>query len=141
MRTIRAVVATLFCALPARAADLPAAPPVIERQLAAYQAKNLDAFVACYAPDVELYEFPDKLLAKGAAALRERYQARFADPILRAEIIGRVTIGDKVIDREQIVRTFPEGPGTWEVVVIYELRGALIAKVWFIFGAKVLDKK
>lgn len=114
---------------------------VVERQLAAYNAKDLDAFMAFYAPDAELIELPDKPLAKSAAAMRERYRQRFADPILHCTIANRIVIGNKVIDHERIRRTWPEGPGTWEAVAIYEVRGALVQRVWFIFGEKAVDSR
>ena len=115
------------------------AEAIVDRQLAAYNAKDLEAFLACYAPTAELFELPGQSLASGTAALRERYQQRFADPLLHATIANRIVIGDKVIDHEQIRRTWPEGPGTWEVVAIYEVEAGLIARTWFILGAKQLD--
>jgi hypothetical protein len=139
MRTT-ALATTLTLVLPVTAANLPKAPAAIERQLAAYNAHDLDAFMACYTDDVELYEFPDKPIAKGTAAMRERYKARFADTLLKAEVQSRIVVGERVIDREHIVRTWPEGPGTWEVVAIYELKNDRIGKVYFIFGAKTLDR-
>jgi len=132
--------ATLAFALPLATANVPKPPAAVERQLAAYNAHDLEAFMACYTDDVELYEFPDKPIAKGAAAMRERYKARFADPILRAEVQNRIVMGERVIDLEHVVRTWPEGSGTWELVAIYELRGERIGKVYFIFGAKTLDR-
>lgn len=126
---------------PAGAADKAPTPPVplIDRQITAYNAHDLEAFVATYSPDIELFEFPDKSLAKGMAALRERYKQRFADPILHATIADRMVLGNKVIDHELIRRTWPEGPGSWEAVVIYEMDKDLIAKCWFILGEKKLD--
>jgi hypothetical protein len=114
---------------------------VVDRQLAAYNAKNLEAFLACYAPTAELFELPDKPLAKGTAALRERYAQRFADPILHATLANRIVMGNKVIDHEQIRRTWPEGPGNWEAVAIYEVEGGLIVRTWFILGEKKIDAK
>ena len=52
-----------------------------------------------------------------------------------------MVIGDKVIDRERIVRTFPEGTGTWDVVAINEVKNGLVTRIWFIFGEKRLDKE
>src|SRR5215472_3874877 len=135
-----ALATTLALALPVNAAELPKAPAAVERQHAAYNAHDLEAFLACYTDDVELYEFPEKLIAKGAAAMRERYKARFADAILKLEVQGRIVMGERVIDREHIVRTWPEGPGAWEVVAIYELKGDRIGKLYLIFGAKTLDR-
>ena len=113
--------------------------PIVDKQLAAYNAKNLEAFLACFAPTAELFEMPDKSLAKGTAALRERYGKRFADPILHATIANRIVVGNKVIDHEQIRITWPEGPGSWEAAAIYEVEGGLIARVWFVFGEKKVD--
>src|SRR5262249_21690834 len=120
-------------------ADTAKAPDVIERQLTAYNAKNLDAFLACFAPDAELFEFPDKSLAKGTEALRARYAKRFADPILHATIADRMVGAKRVVDHEHITITWPEGPGTWDAVAIYEVEGNLIKRVWFVFGAKTVD--
>src|SRR5215470_6467015 len=96
---------------PARAADKPPTPamPLIDRQLAAYNAHDLEAFLATYSPDIELYEFPDKPILKGMAAMRERYKQRLADPILHATIPDRTVIGNRIIDHELIRRTWPEG--------------------------------
>ena len=140
-RTLLALLGLFSLGAPARAADKPPAPPVplIDRQLAAYNARDLEAFAATYSPDVELIEFPDKPLAKGMAALRERYKQRFADPILHATIADRMVLGNKVIDHELIRRTWPEGPGSWEAVVIYEMDKDLITKCWFILGEKKVD--
>ena len=53
-----------------------------DRETAAYYARIPDAFLSFYAPDAELFEFPDKSLAKGKEALRKRFEPRFAEPNL-----------------------------------------------------------
>ena len=135
------VLPLLLAASPAAVAPSTDPATILDREIAAYNARNMDAFLAFYTPDAELYEFPDKLLAKGTEALRKRYEPRFGEPNLHATIVSRMVIGDKVIDRENIVRTFPEGTGTWDVVAISEVKGSLISRVWFIIGAKRLDKQ
>src|SRR5262249_60663146 len=82
---------------------------------------------------------PQKPLLKGMTAMRERYQQRLADPILHATIPDRTVIGNRIVDHELIRRTWPEGPGSWEAVAIYETNGELITKCWFIIGEKKLD--
>ena len=62
-----------FWGCPAVAATGPEA--VVQAQLEAYNARDLDAFLATYAENAELYEHPSKLLASGMAQLRERYAA------------------------------------------------------------------
>ncbi len=111
---------------------------VIQRQLDAYNAKDLDALVAIYADDAALYEHPDKLLARGTAALRERFAARFAEPHLHAALLHRIVAGDFVIDHERVTRDFPEGRGTLELTMIYEVKSGRIARAWSIAGAKMV---
>lgn len=111
---------------------------VVQRQLDAYNAKDVAALVATYTDDAELFEHPDKLLARGAAALRERFAARFQEPNLHAALQRRIVMGRFVFDHEIVTRTFPEGPGTLEVVMIYEVSAGRIARSWSVPGAKTL---
>lgn len=141
-RTARSIVLAGVVVVSSVAAAADTSPTdVVDRQLAAYNAKDVDKFLQCYAPTAELFELPDKSIAKGTAALRERYTKRFADPILHATIAERIVVGDKVIDHEHIRITWPEGPGTWDAAAIYQVEGGLITRVWFIFGAKKIDAK
>ncbi len=107
---------------------------VVQRQLDAYNARDVDALVALYADDARLYEHPDKLLAEGRAVLRERFAARFREPNLHAALLHRVVAGDTVIDHERVTRTFPEGPGTIELTMIYEVKAGRITRAWTIVG-------
>jgi hypothetical protein len=111
---------------------------VVQRQLDAYNAHDLDALLATYAEDAQQFEHPDKLLLSGQDQLRERFALRFAEPNLHARLIHRSVMGAKVIDHEIVTRTFPEGAGTLELVAIYEVQHGKIAKAWFIPGAKTL---
>ena len=111
---------------------------VVQRQLAAYNAKDLDTLLAIYADEAELYEHPATLLAKGSAALRERFALRFQEPNLRAELLHRIVAGNTVIDHERITRDFPEGPGTLELTMIYEVNVGRITRAWTIAGPKTL---
>lgn len=124
----------------ASAAELDA-QQVVQTQLDAYNAHNIDAFIATYAEDAQLFEHPSKLLASGTAQLRDRYTVRFRDPILHSEIAKRIVMGNTVIDHEKVRITFPEGTGTLEAVAIYEVKGQKIAKAWLIYGPKTLDPK
>ena len=111
----------------------------IQRQLEAYNAKELNALMATYADAAQQFEHPDKLLASGAAQIRERFAARFKEPNLHAQLLKRIVAGNVVIDHEVVTRTFPEGTGKIELVAIYEVQHDKIAKAWFIFGTKTLD--
>jgi hypothetical protein len=114
---------------------------VVQRQLDAYNARNLDLLVATYAPDAEVFEHPATLLARGSDELRQRYAARLQEPNLHAKLLKRVVLGSTVIDHERVTRTFPEGSGTLELMMIYEVAGDRIAKAWAIAGPRQLDPK
>lgn len=112
---------------------------VVQRQLDLYNARDLDPFMALWADDARVFEHPATLLADGAAAIRERHALRFQEPNLHARLVSRMVIGNRVIDQEVVTRTFADGPGTLEVVAIYEVAGDKIAASWIIAGAATLD--
>ena len=112
---------------------------VVQRQLDAYNAKNIDDLMEVYADDVQQFEHPAKLLASGADEIRPRFEARFKEPNLHAQLVKRIVSGDIVIDQEIVSRTFPEGTGKIELVAIYEVKNARIARAWFISGEKTMD--
>ncbi len=112
---------------------------VVQRQLDAYNAHDLDALLATYAEDAQQFEHPGKLVANGHAQIRERMAVRFQEPNLHARLIKRAVMGDVVIDHEDVTRTFPEGPGRIELVAIYEVREGMIRTASIVVGAKVLD--
>jgi hypothetical protein len=104
---------------------------VIQKQLAAYNAKDLEQFLATYAPDAEQWSLHGELLAKGHAEMRERYQVRFAEPDLHARLISRSVIGNFVTDYECVTRNFPEGVGSIEMLCIYEVQNGRIIRASF----------
>jgi hypothetical protein len=99
----------------------------------------VDALLATYAPDAQMFEHPSKLLASGAAELRERFTARFQEPNLHATLVSRTVMGHIVVDHEEVSRTFPEGPGKIRLLMIYEVHAGRIARAWMIAGEKTLD--
>ncbi len=125
--------------LPNAPSDSPEA--VVQRQLDAYNARDVDALMATYAGDAQQFEYPATLLASGVEQLRERAVARFREPNLHAKLLQRIVAGPVVIDHEEVTRTFPEGPGKLKLVAIYEVRDGRIATARFIYGQKTLDPK
>lgn len=109
---------------------------VVQRQLDAYNARDIVALMATYAADIEHYEFPGTLLASGAEAVRARQSVRLQEPDLHARLLGRTVMGYLVIDHEIVTRNFPEGLGTIELIAMYEVTGDRISRGWFKFGEK-----
>ena len=119
-------------------ADNPAS--VVQRQLDAYNARDLSALLALYSTEAELFEHPNALLARGTAQLRDRFSVRFREPNLHAQLLHRAVLGSTVVDHEIVTRTFPEGPGTLELIMIYEVSDGLIFKAWTIAGNRTLQR-
>lgn len=105
---------------------------IVQRQVEAYNARDLEAFLAFYAVDVEIFGFPSEPWMSGIEQLRERYGGLFRDsPELHAEITARIVRGPYVIDEERVTGML-DRPEVL-AVAIYEVREGLIRRVWFIF--------
>jgi hypothetical protein len=105
-----------------------------QRQLDAYNARDLERFVAEYTDDVQAFVLPDpRPFAVGKAALAAHYRDhRFNLPDLHATLVNRMVFGNKVIDQEVIVGV-PGAP--LDGAAIYEVTPAGIANVWFVRAA------
>ncbi|MFS2023977.1 nuclear transport factor 2 family protein [Massilia sp. CT11-137] len=111
---------------------------VVQAQLDAFNAKDVDALMRTYASDAEQFALHGERLAKGHDELRPRYLARFKEPDLFARLLSRTVIGNIVTDLELISRNFPEGLGTLEMLCIYEVVNGRIQRASFASGAITL---
>jgi putative hydrolase of HD superfamily len=111
---------------------------VVQAQLDAFNSKDVDALICNYAPDAEQFILHGERIAKGHDELRTRYIARFEEPDLFARLLSRTVIGNVVTDLELITRNFPEGPGTLEMLCIYEVVDGRIQRASFVSGAITL---
>lgn len=117
----------------------PTPEALVQRQLEAYNAHDLDTLLATYAENAQLFEHPATLLASGHSQLRARFALRFQEHNLHAHLLHRIIMDRFVIDHERVTRTFPEGPGTIELVATYEIVDSKIINVWFLAGLKTLN--
>ena len=103
---------------------------VVQRQVDAYNAQDLDAFCACFADDCVIADLNGAVTQQGAAALRARYQQMFAQyPENTARIVNRIVVGDVVIDHEDIRRS---ADLSISAVAIYTVKNGLIARCDFV---------
>jgi hypothetical protein len=105
----------------------------VQRQLDAYNARDLDAFVAEYADDVQFFKPPAaQPVIKGKKAMAAHYAAnRFNRTGLHAELVNRMVFGNKVVDHERITGL---SPNPVDAAVVFEVRDGLIVRVWFFNG-------
>ena len=103
---------------------------VVQRQVEAYNDRDLNRFVSAYSETITIFRMPSlEPSISGKVQLAEFYSTqRFNLPGLRAEIVNRIVLGDKVIDHERVwgVRDSPI-----EVAAIYQVVAGLIERVWF----------
>lgn len=119
---------------PAAQALLINAEDVIQQQLEAYNARDMEAWLATYRDDAEQYLLHGGLLASGRDAIRKRMADRFHDTALHAELVSRTVMDNVVVDHEFVARTFPDGLATVEMICIYEVHAGLIVKATFAIG-------
>lgn len=102
----------------------------VQRQLDAYNALDLERFVAQYTDDVKVFVPPaTEPFLSGKSAFSEHYaKNRFTLPDLHAELVNRMVVGDVVVDQERITGL---RDGVREAVAVYRVVDGLISMVWF----------
>jgi uncharacterized protein (TIGR02246 family) len=104
---------------------------VVQRQVDAFNAHDLEAFVASYTEDAvaaggDGMEAP----VQGHDALRAHYARRLAQPGLRATIEERVRLGPWVVDYEIV----QNDAGATPALAVYEVEGSLIRRSTIVRG-------
>lgn len=107
---------------------------MVQRQADAWNAKDADAFAACYAEDAEVRSLAgdDEIVIIGREAIRASYGERFRNyPELRVVIAHRHCHEGLVTDLEYF-------PGReMQATAIFRVRGGLIDRAW-IYAAQRL---
>ncbi|SOD80016.1 amidohydrolase family protein [Spirosoma fluviale] len=126
---IETIVNRGFVATPAQLlADKP--EDLAQRQLNAYNAHDIEAFLEPYADDIELYDLPNKLIINGKDAMRQDYGKFFTNaPALHCELVNRMVVGNTVVDHERV--TVVAGKAPTEAIAIYKIENGKIRKVYF----------
>ena len=102
---------------------------IIDKQLEVYNNRDIDAFATTYSNDIKLYSYPFNLLSEGQEAIQKQYGSFFKQtPDLNAQIMNRIVLGNKVIDKEKVTAN----GNTFYAIAIYEVNDEKISKVTFI---------
>lgn len=106
------------------------AETVVQRNLNAYNNRDLMAFMNDFSDDIVLVNFNDgKVLAEGKQAVENLYSDLFnQSPNLHSTVLKRIVIGNKVIDHESIIGRRGSSEPV-ELVMIYEIRDEKIFKM------------
>lgn len=98
---------------------------VFRAQVEAFNARDLEAFLATYAADTELHGLLPDRVVRGHGEMRPLYEARFAQQPLHCEILASTVYGDRwVVAHEQVLSP----GGTVVLVGVFEVVGGLIVR-------------
>jgi len=102
----------------------------VQRQLEAYNARDLERFVAQYSDDVQVFVPPAvEPVLSGKPAFAAHYaDKRFNLPGLHATVVARIVSGNTVVDHEHVVGLANEAV---EAIAVYRVDGDHITTVWF----------
>ena len=108
---------------------------IADAQLVAYNACDMDSYLALFHKDAVLVNLPDQeVVAEGIEAIRVMYEARFKTPGLRCEVHHRSEIGNIAIDRETV---HTDGNPPVDILAMYEVVENKIQRIFFVRGGSL----
>jgi len=103
---------------------------VVQRQVNAYNARNREAFAACYADSITCYNFPDEQAIAGKEALRKSYGILFRNfPDLFTHITDYLVAGDRVVTYQPFSGF--KGGAERKAILVYRIINGLIEEVYY----------
>lgn len=104
---------------------------IVQKQLIAYNERNLEVFSSTFSADIVLYNFYEKQpILRGIDELRKVYEEIFwKSPELHVTVISKMVLGDKIIYNEKVTGRIN---GVLNVIAVYEVRDNLIYRLTFI---------
>ncbi|EDP97650.1 nuclear transport factor 2 family protein [Kordia algicida OT-1] len=107
------------------------AAKVIQKQVEAYNARDIDAFLANYSDDFIFYDFNKEVRFKGIEQMREVFGNLFQNnPDLQCTIANRIASGNTVVDHEKV--RFKKGTPIREFVIMYIVEDEKIKEAYFL---------
>ncbi|AXG68018.1 SnoaL-like domain protein [Kordia sp. SMS9] len=104
---------------------------IAQKQMEAYNSRNIETYAALFNDNVKVYDFPKTLRFEGKDKLIERYGKMFQNtPELYSFIEKRIVTDNKIIDQEKVIYT--KGGTPKEFVVMYVVENQKIVEVYYI---------
>ena len=101
---------------------------LVQRQLNAYNTRNMEAFLDTYSEDIEMRKQSGTLICKGKEAFRKKYFFFDIAKLLHCRIVKRIVDKNFVVDEEHVI----DDRGSFGGTAIYEVQNGKISKVSFL---------
>jgi catechol 2,3-dioxygenase-like lactoylglutathione lyase family enzyme len=113
---------------------------VVDENLRAYNARDLDAFMRSFDANIEVRDLKSgEVTMRGLDEVRARYADLFANsPTLACRILNRTEMGDLVTDHERVTGRLGV---EIEALVTYEIRDERIARMWMARAAALAESQ
>jgi hypothetical protein len=102
-----------------------AALDVVNKRIAAYNAHDIDAFIATYAENVRIIVYPERVLGTGRERMRGIFGPQFAKGEGVIKVEGQHVLENTVVSAEDITI----GARNDRNIAVYTIRDGLIAEV------------
>jgi hypothetical protein len=111
------------------------ATDVVDAQIEAYRAKDVERFLSHYADDASVVLFDGTPMFADKQAMREQYGKLFADsPDLHLTVASRMTAGDFVVDEEHVSGIhFGDMPTQMTALSVYRVTNGKITRLMLLF--------
>jgi uncharacterized protein (TIGR02246 family) len=108
---------------------------VIDAQIEAFRAKDVEKFLSHYADDTSVVIFDGTAMFPSKQVMREAYGKLFADsPDLQVTVASRMATGDFVVDEEHLTGVRFEGmPPEMTALTVYRVADGKIARLMLLF--------
>ena len=99
---------------------------IVQKQLEAYNNRDIDTFMDTMSPRVSLYNFPNDTIANGFDTVKKRYNDFFqSSPDLHSTLKNRMVYDNKVVDHEYITAN----GRSYELIAIYTVNSGKISDI------------
>lgn len=124
------IILSLFsiCVIAQKQTTAQTALEIVNKRMDYYNQHNFIEFIKLYSPDVEVYTYPNELLATGTANITSIFEPKFLAKSLHVEIVSQMHNGNHVINHEIV----SESGIKTKYISIYEVKDNLIQSVRFI---------
>ena len=104
---------------------------IVQASIDAYNANDIDATFASFAPDVVVKNADGEITMDGMDEVRSRYSKWRADnPDIHYEIVRRIALGDWVIDEERVSGLAPPRSGeVLRAIILYRVSNRQVREI------------